>query len=198
MLRPDLVRIVVLAVVSFLAPSITYTAEKFPDYPVRPIDDYAVKAKKAGLIVAAETVESLDDQQTYFHTKLAPKGYVPVFIILQNKSGVGSFLFDKSRIAYDSSPQAKSKTGEVVAIASLAAISLAGAIVAVKLIANATNIQQNILKKEVQSQTLSPGTSAHGFLYIPVAKEHSREKIHLRVPVTKAGSDDLIEFDLVF
>jgi hypothetical protein len=54
------------------------------------------------------------------------------------------------------------------------------------------------LKKELQSKTLSAGTSAHGFVYVPVPKNTPREKIILRIPVTRTGTDESIVLELAF
>jgi hypothetical protein len=202
-LRPDLVRIIGTLVAFSLAVSAN-AAERFPEYPVRPASEYAVKADWAGLTVALEPVEDRREQETYFRTKLAPKGYVPVFLVMDNGSQTDSFLFDKTHIKYgvgvaiDSGPDAHSKAGEMVGAASLGAMSLAGALTAVKLIANATHIQQNMLKREVQSKTLSPGGSLHGFVYVPAPSKGEREPIHLHVLVGKAGTGETFTFDLVF
>ena len=201
MLRIDFVKIICAPVVLSLVPPIC-AADKFPDYPARPAGDYAVTAQQAGLIVGVQPVEDVKEQKTYFNTELAPKGFVPVFVVIQNQSSEDSFLFDKTKLAYGDStgaaPDTRSQAGEAVALMSLAAISLAGAFVAMKLISNASQVQQNILKKEVQSKTLSPGTSVHGFLYVPAPKKGPREKIRLQVPVARVGGDDTFVLNLIF
>src|SRR5207248_11518682 len=97
------------------------------------------------------------DQKTYFKTEFAPKGFLPVLIVIENQTTDASFLLRKDGIALGASgasgsglstPEVRSKKGETVGVASLAAVSLAGAIVAIKMISNATQVQQNILKKE--------------------------------------------------
>jgi len=179
-------------------------ADNFPDYPVRAAGDYTVKAEKGTLVVAVQIVEDPKEQETYFHTKLAPKGFLPLFIVVQNGSTTDSFLFDKTKItigragASGKGPQVNSKAGEITAIGSLAAISMVGALIAMKLMANATHVQQNILKKEIQSKTLSPGESVHGFLYLAVPKNAPRESTQLRVPLAKSGTDETLNLDLVF
>jgi len=183
-------------------------ADMSPDYPTRQARDCTVSVEKAGFAIGVQPVEDLKEQETYFHTKLAPKGFVPVFIVMQNGSSADSFLFDKTKITYGpaestvSTPETRSKTGKGIAIASVATLSgvvtPAGMLVAMKLFSNASHVQQNILKKELQSKTLSPGGSAHGFLYVPVLKNVPREKIHLRVPIARAGTDEPLVLDLVF
>ncbi len=202
MLKTALGRFVcALAAFSLVPPA--YPSDKFPEYPVHPAGDYAVKTERADVTLGIQTVDDVKDQKAYFHTELTPKGYLPVFIVIQNGSKDESFLFDKTSIRFgevDSggTPRSGEKAGEVVAIGSLAALSIAGMFVALKLLANASQVQENILKKEVQSKTLSPGASAHGFLYVPVAKKGPHEKGLLRVPITKSGTDDTFVLEVVF
>lgn len=181
----------------YIFPQPAGAAQKFPDYPVRSAGDYAIKIERAGLVIGVEPVEDLKDQKSYFSAETTPKGFIPVFIVIQNGSSGESFLFERSNVGYagvssNSTPNAKSKVGEGMAMAGLTGI------VAMKLITNATQIQQNILKKEVQSKTLSPGTSVHGFLYIPVPKKGPREKIHLQVPISTAGTSETFVLNLYF
>jgi hypothetical protein len=194
-LRNDLVGIVGALVLFSLATPV-YPARKFPEYAVRPAGDYSVKAERAGLTIGVEPVEDLQAQKTYFSTELKPKGFIPVFVVIQNGSSEDSFLFEKTNVGYtgvsgDSTPKMRSKVGEGLAL-------LGPGIIAIKLIANATEVQENMLKKEVQSKTLSPGASVHGFLYIPVPKKGSREKIHLQVPMTKSGTSETFVLNLIF
>jgi hypothetical protein len=180
-----------------------YAAQKFPDYPVRPAGDYAVTAERAGLIIGVQPVEDPKEQKTYFHTELTPKGFIPVFIVMLNGSSGDSFLFDKTGITYGpvdsnllSTPKARPNRVESI---------LLGGVFAGQAISNASEVQQNILKKELQSTTLSPGASVHGFLYVPVPeqsrlqdKTHPPQKLHLRVPITRASSGESLVLDLVF
>ena len=178
-----------------------YAASTFPDYPVIRASDYAVSTQTTGLTIGVKTVENLKEQETYFHTELTPKGFVPVFVVIQNGSSGDSFLFDKTKVTYGpadssaSTPKLGSKAGESLVVA---AVPFVGLFAALKIISNVSQVQQNLLKKEVQSTTLSPGTSTHGFLYIPVPKDAPREKLHLRVPITRAGADEAFVLDLVF
>jgi len=87
-----------LVVLSLVQPG--YAADKFPDYPVRPAGDYAVKVEKSGLTIGVQPVEDLKEQKTYFNTELTPKGFVPVFVVIQNGSTDDSFLFDKTGVTY--------------------------------------------------------------------------------------------------
>ena len=120
-----------------------------------------------------------------------------------------------------STPKTPSKGGEAVVAAEMAtlvptlpAAALADAfggssqlvflpldlehLAGLKLFSNNSQIQQNLVKKAFQSTTLSPAASAQGFFYVPVPKASARQTIHLRIPVTRSGSDDPLDFDLEF
>src|SRR5208283_5205973 len=90
-----------LIVVLAMVPS-AYAANKFPDYPVRQAGDYAVTTQMDGVTIGVQPVEDLNDQKTYFNTELTPKGFVPIFIVIQNGSKGDSFVFDKTSIRYGS------------------------------------------------------------------------------------------------
>lgn len=188
----------------FLLPGFCLLAATLPDYPARKAADCAVTTEKDGLTIGVQPVEDQKDQKTYFGTEFGRKGFIPAFVVLENKTGGDSFLFDKAKITYGptdstaSAPDVSSKAGQKLNVASIALGSPLGMIIAMKLKSNALQIQENILKKEIQSKTLSPGASAHGFLYLQVEKTAQRQKIHLHVPVDRAGSDERAVLDIVF
>jgi hypothetical protein len=133
-----------------------------------------------------QPVEDQRDQKKYFGTEFGPgKGFIPVFIVIENRTGSDSFLFDKTKITYGplgsnpSTPDVSSKAGQKLNVASIALGSPIGMIVAMKLKSNALQIQENVLKKEVQSKTLSSGVSVQGFLYLQTEKAGQRQRIHL-------------------
>jgi len=169
----DLVGIFVTFVVLSLAPPV-YAAEKFPDYPVRPADQYAIKAERAGLIIGVEPVEDLNDQKVYFDARTTPNGFIPVFVVIENRSSGDSFLFDQTNVGYG------------------------GAFYGFKPDMGTTKRQENLLKRHIKSKTLSPGASVSGFLYVPVPGKGPREKIHLQVPITKAGTSETFMLNLFF
>jgi hypothetical protein len=176
-------------------------APQFPIYPVRQASDCAVSAKAAALIIGVEPVDDPKDQRNYFHAEIAPMGFVPVFVVIQNTSSQDSFLFDKTKVTYGdadagvSTPKTGSKVGETLAAA---AIPFVGMFSALSVMRSATEVQQHVLQQELKSTTLSPGASAHGFLYVPVPKKGARPKIRLRVPVAKSGGDEPMVLDLIF
>jgi hypothetical protein len=197
-LSSNFVRVLCALVLLLILPA--YPQSVFPDYPARPVSDYAVSAQAAGFTIGMEALDDVQKQRTYFHTALPKKGFVPVFVVIQNGSNGDSFLFDKTKVRYGpadarvSTPKEGSKAGQSLA---LAAIPFVGIFGAMRVISNASEVQQNFLKKEIQSTTLSSGASASGFLYIPVPKNTPRQKIRLRVPISKAGLEETFTLDLV-
>jgi hypothetical protein len=181
-------------------------ADKYADYPVRPAASYAITAANSGLSIGLEPVEDLKNQKTYFDTELTPKGFIPVFLVMENKSKDDSFIFDRSAVTYGpagsgaATPNLHSKIRDNTALGGLAALSYPTAFIALAKVSHASQIQANILKKELQSTTLSPAASAHGFLYIPVPKSGPREKIHLQISVTRMGPQgpEPLALDLTF
>ena len=179
-------------------------ADKFPEFPVRQISEYSISAEKPGIKLGVQPLDDLKDQKQYFRIGLTPKGYVPVFIVLQNVSSEDRFLFDKKDIRYGSAvaaatPDASISSGKVTAVDGVALLGgLAGLVFADVIFGNATQVQGNIVRKEVQSMTLAPGALAHGFLYFPVPKSGSRSRIRLQVPVTKEGSNAPLVLEVIF
>lgn len=188
-----------------LAPAF-YGEQKFPDYPVHAAGSYAVTAQTAGLAIGVQPVEDLKDQKIFFDTELTPKGFIPVFIVIENQSKEDSFLFDKSAVTYGSAdsgiptPQIPSKMRDQAVLAGLASLAPAGGFIVMAKVHHASHIQANLLKKELQSRTVSPAASIHGFLYISAPKDGSRQKIRMRIPVTKMGAQgpEPVVLDLVF
>jgi hypothetical protein len=184
-----------------LAASLASAVSAFPDYPRKQAKECRVLAEKSGIVIGLEPVESVQTQRTYFGVDLAKKGFVPVFVVIENGTRSDSLIFDKSRVTYGDAASAlaapRTGTGAGKALA-LSAIPLIGGFAGTQAIADAAQIQHNLMKKEVQSTTISPGKSVHGFLYIPGTSKSSREKITLRIPISKAGTDEDLDLDLVF
>jgi hypothetical protein len=144
------------------------------------------------VVAGVQPMRDPADQQTYFNMKL--KGIVPVFIAIQNGSKGDSFIFDKANIKSGpaemgvASPDVTKSRGRHVA----------GVFVSPLFFTHDFKNQQNLLKIEVQSTTLSPGASTHGFLYLPVAHGASGQKMQLQVVLVKARSGETSFIDLSF
>lgn len=180
-----------LAALLMVQPS--YGSHHFPDYPVRAANEYANRVVKAGLLVAIEPVEDPEQQKTYFDSHLSSKGILPVFLVIQNSSATNAYLFDKSAIGL----------GDVAEITGKGARKTAsqlgsGGLVDLTLNHDVSQVRENLMKKEVRSKTLSPGSSVYGFIYVPVPTDAPRKKMHLQVPLTSAQSGETEVVNLFF
>lgn len=174
----------------FWAASPVIAGTKFEVYPDRKASDCAVKALREGLAVGAQSMDDVKDQKTYFGTDMTEKGYLPVYLVVENNASSDSYLFDKSNVAAAGASagavkEARSKKGETFAMLGI------GGIFAMRAITKATEIQENLLKREIQSKTLSPGVSARGFLYVPIPKEGARGGISLQIPLVNARTNEV-------
>ncbi len=174
----------------FTPPAPVSAGPKFAPYPERKVTDCAVRADKGDISVGAQAVEDTKDQKVYFATEMTEKGYLPVYVVIENRSVADSYLFDKSNVAMaDASAgavsEARSKTGEKFAMFGV------GGIFAMRAITSATAVQENLLKNEIQSKTLSPGVSVKGFLYIPIPKQGARGGIHVQIPLVNSRTNEI-------
>lgn len=195
---------------SILLLSAVAHAQKFPDYPVRKASEYSSCQIKNGIRVAIEAVGDEDEQKRYFRTKFGSQGFLPVLIVLENASEGSSLLLRKELVAYringgtagdqsGGAPSARSKTGEGVALAGAAALSLPAMFIGLKMIAGASEVKQNIFVKELRSQTIAPGKVGNGFIYVPVGKPgKEKRRVTLIVAVTWSDKEEsvLFEFEL--
>lgn len=147
---------------------------KFPDYPVRPAAQYSATSTRSGVTIGVQPLDDVTDQKTYFKTEMTSKGVVPVFIVIENGSASDSFVFDRTNVGSAALSKTYSSIGGM------------------------SEVHQNIMKKELQSATLSPGKTVSGFLYIAVPPKGSREKMHLQIPMTKAGTNESHVLNLIF
>jgi hypothetical protein len=183
--------------------ALSCAAASFPEYPLKRAVEYGNVVSKSGIVVAAVPVEDPEDQRKYFGMDLKVKGYVPVFLVMENEAPVDSFLLGKEALTYSAAgisastlanPGKSSKADKTLAVASY--VPYYG-IMATVLASKSKELRQNILKTELQSATLSPGTSVHGFVFIPVPWRHSsRNKIELSISFKVPQSGEVVVIDL--
>lgn len=181
-------------------------AASFPEYPAKPANEYATVIVKSGLAVAVVPVEDTEDQHKYFGIDLRSKGYVPVFLVIENRTSGDSFLLKKEGLMYSPAgrsgstlpnPANPSKADKALEIAG--ALPTIYTFMATIAASKAKELRQNLLKTELQSATLSPGQSIHGFVFVPAHRRHAlRDKIQLTIPFTRSGSSESAIIDLVF
>ncbi|MFN7947683.1 MAG: hypothetical protein U0Z53_20200 [Blastocatellia bacterium] len=153
-------------------------------------------------------------QKKYFGTKFESQGFLPVLVVLENEAADSGLLLLRDQITYhigDSqikggsagSPVVGSKAGQsVAAVAGVAMATgtvLGGSVpmmfIGLKMIAAASQVKQNILVRELRSQTISPGKTGSGFLYVPVGKPATEQrKVALNIALTLADRPDEFVF----
>lgn len=188
---------------SILLLSAVAAADKFPAYPVQPASQYQSCQTRNGIRIAIEPIGEKEKQKKYFGTNFGSQGFLPVLVVLENGAESGSLLLRResvtSRVAGDQAGSlaagavsVRSKTGEALAIAGAGgAVMLIG----LKMIAGASEVKQNILVKELRSQTIAPGKAGSGFLYVPVGKSGSEKRqVILSIPLSLGDQQEAMVF----
>lgn len=179
------------------------SAASFPEYPVKSARDYATFEEQSGLVVAAVPVENTKDQHTYFGIDLRAKGYIPVLLVLENRRSHESYLLNKESLMYSPAdrsgstlpnPANPSRADKAAAIAG--AVPTIYTFMATIAASRSKELRKHLLETELQSATLSPGVSVHGFIFVPAPKGYSaRQKIKLTVPFTLSGTNEAVIID---
>jgi hypothetical protein len=189
-------------------------AQKFPEYPVRNASQYSSCQTKNGISVAIEPVSEGKKQKKHFGTKFESQGFLPILIVVENGTASNGLMLRRDSITYQiGDDQTKgntgpnlsvgSKSGQGVAVGAgvaLATVSVVGVAVpamfiGLKMIAAASEVKQNILVKELRSQTIAPGKAGSGFLYIPVGKPGTgKRKVTLNIPLSLGDSQEPLVF----
>ena len=180
-------------------------AASFPDYPVKPASEYPNIVVKSNLAVAAVPIDDTLDQYKYFGMDLKSKGFLAVFLVMENRASNDSFLLQKEALMYGpagrsgsnlANPAKPSTADKALSVATY--VPYYG-IMAHLMASKSQRLKQNLLEKELQSVTVSPSVSVHGFIFVPAHWKHSsRDKIQLGIPFVRSGSDDRITIDLEF
>lgn len=188
---------------AFLFVAAHCVAASFPDYPVKAATDYSSAVAKSGLTVAAIPMDDPQDQLKYFGMDMTSRGYIPVFVVLENQTSAESFLLSKEAMMFGPAagpgavmvnPAVRSKADK--ALAASAYVPYYG-LLATIMDSKFSKLRQHILGVELQSTTLSPGSSAHGFVFIPARWKRSiRDKIQLTLPVARSGGGESVTIGL--
>ena len=179
-------------------------SNQFPDYPVRETPSYNIRSTNGEFVLAVEPVVDVGQQKTYFDFEFAKQGLVPVQVILQNNSTGSSLLLRREDIQFGTATSVAA--GKVVGqnagnakMTGAAVVALPLAIVAFGGMRKASEARQNLIKRELRSQTIAPGQRAIGFLYVPVPKAHGpQENIALRVKALRLDPEGAVEFEVTF
>jgi hypothetical protein len=179
-------------------------ASSFPQYPVKAVRDYPSAIETSGLVVAAILVDDQKDQHTYFGLSLQAKGYLPVLLVMKNEATDASYLIDRESLTcslggrsapLSSTPSKASKADKAIAIIGRTPttyIFMAGPIAS-----RSIELRQRLRETELESATLSPGVSVHGFVFVPVrGKYPPPNQIRLTLPFIRSGTSEVVSIDL--
>lgn len=177
--------------------------KNFADYPVHSANGYKLSTEQGEVSVGIEPVESVDDQMTYFHTALAQRGFLAVFVVVENRSKCASLLLNKRAIHYGQADSREGTpkmdtAGEKTAVATTSVIPVIGIFIAAGIERTSMQIKQNLVLRELRSETIEPGKSAHGFIYIPIPRKGPRPKLHVEIPIAWSGSESKSEVNFEF
>jgi hypothetical protein len=179
-------------------------AASFPPFPVASARTYPIAIEKSALVVAAVPVEDRKDQQTYFGIDLRSKGFIPVFLVVENQRSDESFLLNKESIAYSPAggsqstlpnPGHPSKADKALTVAG--AVPTIYSVMATIAASKGKELRQHLLSIELQSATISPAASIHGFIFLPARRAYSsRGTIKLTIPLTRPRANEVLTIDL--
>ena len=176
---------------------------QFPEYPVLSASQYSSCQTKNGIRVAIEPLGEKEKQKKHFGTSFDSQGLLPVLVVLENDSMSSSLLLQRDLVTYRSEDDltkdysggataVRSKSGEVIAVAGAGGVLM---FIGLKMIAGASKVKQNILVKELRSQTIAPGKAGSGFLYLPVGKPGTRKrKGKLTIPLSFDDRQEALVF----
>lgn len=185
-----------------LAPVFCAAGATFPDYPVRPASDYAVRAEKAGIVIGIQPVKDSREQLAYFKwvlTSARPQNILPVFVVLDNVSSGDTFLFDMKMVRFNVDVPSKRGQRSVTPKAGVArpiSSSWSPAPFGIPS-THVWDVNDNMRKKELASKTVPPGASMHGFLYIPTPAHGRGSSLRLQIPVSRTGTNDTVVLEVV-
>lgn len=125
-----------------------------------------------------------------------------MLVVIENR-GSDSCIFDRGKVTFSSasitqaplqSPATQPRVETAVRISSLVPTipTLMGGVA----VANLTKIRHVLLATELQSATISPGSSVHGFVFVPVRKtRRSPQPTRIEIPLTSVPRADVVTFD---
>jgi hypothetical protein len=173
----------------------------YPDFRPLTAKEYPSYQEQRGIGLAVVPLLDKTSQKRYFGENLQSQGFLPVYIVIENHADLHSAFVLRDRIVYqcdDSAPlsraQQQRRPGASGVLTSMAqtATTLNYPLIAGILLPSINSQRMNLLAKELRSQTVSPGKSGSGFVFVPVRK--SASKVFLDVPVKDGQSDQDIHF----
>jgi hypothetical protein len=164
-------------------------------------------AQQSGVEVAVDPFVDNGRTETYFDLDALANGIAILHVRVLNQSAGQTFLVEKEnfKLITDGTGTGLSGNGQKIEQPKLGGEILTGmggvtALAGLAMLSRATEIQRNLIAKELPDQTLSPGQSMEGFIYFtPVEK--GKDWSHtatLKVGMTETKSHQVIELSIPF
>jgi hypothetical protein len=173
------------AIIAFLLVLQGCATLSLPDYPKGTTASYSNAATINDLCVAVQPITKKADLEKYFGTNLNDIGIVPIYIISENRNSQTSFIISKDRVSLfndkntlDQGARTEESTaGRAVSLIGAALVSLPLLFIGPKMISDAEIIKHNLVRKELQTRTVSPGKSVDGFVYFKLPESSSADRL---------------------
>jgi hypothetical protein len=175
----------------FALVAIAFSARIYPDYPTRPVAEYKSRTELGDLAIAVDPLDDPAVLKEYFNVK--PGGILPVFLVIKNNSAQDTYIFDKSEVGLGEAAEFKGRNARKTST-----ILSSGGLIDLALTKAETHERENMVKKEIRSRTIAPGSETSGFVYVPVNDDGSRGKFHLQVPLSNARTGESQVGNIVF
>lgn len=179
-------------------------AGQYSNYQPLAPSEYPSYQEKEGIRLAVVPLPDKSSQKRYFRLNLSAQGFLPVYVVIENHANPRSAILLRDRIVckLDDSPMTQdaqhprpvpSDSAQDMARLAVQTLNIAGMLSAMSIGSSVSNARMNLMKQELRSQTLSPGKSGGGFVFVPVGK--TVREVFLDVPVKAGPSDQDIHFN---
>ena len=170
--------------------------------PLQPkaVDSYLHKQEQNGLAVAIEPMTNHRAIEEQFGTNLLDDDILAVLVVSENRNPSISYLLSKDRfsLSLGSAVIGGASPANPVSAWLGTAVAILG-IIGGKMATDATVIGHNLKTKELQTNTISPGKGARGFVYFQLPKG-TRLPTHcsIRLEAVDLQSQGVNRFEFVF
>jgi hypothetical protein len=162
-------------------------AHQFPDYPARTAGDCTIHVAADGAALGAEPIFDRATAEQYFEVDMAGRGILPVYVVVENHAPGRTLLASREqfsivdvKVAGDKNDVANSTAGAIIAMTGAVAISAPLLFIGGAMASDADNVKTNFDRKAFQPQTVSPGSSASGFVFFKIPSGDRTKQWRLR------------------
>jgi hypothetical protein len=186
------------------------SAYKFPTYSLDSDNQYGDSATKDGLFVAIRPLADKQELRKYFGVDLLSNNVLPLFVFADNRTTNASFVlmrddFLLTQLSGDVLLQSNtvrsgtSPGGHAIAFVGAATLAVPLLVVGTQMEQHAFAVKQNIIKNELRNQSISPGRSVSGFVYVQMnEKTEDQARYELKVYALRVPGNDKMEIKLGF